>query len=273
MSMTDRFLVAITLSLTLGLGCVGEEPAAEDPGGDHDIERSTHAVVDRTGEWSQDGNGVKYLMPRDIGFCYLVRVSGAFRGAGERVQLGTRALPNSTTMFWTLEVATLQSGTSARARCVRWTQLNTTPAAPPSFAQTSSAGRPADVGSISYVSYLSGLSGEFNGGGEVASLHRNYADWQLIASSLSGSGVQAWGVKNASARPINVGVTQPWTQMPGYYPLMSSDLGFCALDSISGELMGGGEYVEIVLSESYWWIGGASQQEGVGGVAQCFYYN
>lgn len=59
-----------------------------------------------------------------------------------------------------------------------------------------------------------------------------------------------------------------WHQGEAPIRLIRKDQGFCALSLVTGGFAGGGEIVKVWIGpDDYWYLGGQSQQEGVG--AEC----
>lgn len=61
-----------------------------------------------------------------------------------------------------------------------------------------------------------------------------------------------------------------WTQGQPSAVLHSTSTHWCVLTNVHGRMHGNGERVELGTDKGRWVLSGASQQEGVGGVASCF---
>jgi hypothetical protein len=62
--------------------------------------------------------------------------------------------------------------------------------------------------------------------------------------------------------------TAKWSQGQPPVRLIRVEEGFCALTQVTGSFQGGGESVRVYVGDDgYWYLGGDSQQEGVG--AEC----
>jgi len=61
-----------------------------------------------------------------------------------------------------------------------------------------------------------------------------------------------------------------WSQGQSNKQLRPVETHHCVLTRVNGDFDGGGEEVKVYQSGGYWFLGGQSQQQGVGGKAYCF---
>ena len=61
-----------------------------------------------------------------------------------------------------------------------------------------------------------------------------------------------------------------WSQGKAFKQMESTQTHVCILTKVTGDFDGGGEEVKVFQASGYWYLGGKSQQTGVGGQAYCF---
>lgn len=64
-----------------------------------------------------------------------------------------------------------------------------------------------------------------------------------------------------------------WSQYGSTVQMMPTSTHVCVLTRVAGDFDGGGEQVKVYQYGGYWFMGGGSQQSGVGGQAWCFAKN
>jgi len=61
-----------------------------------------------------------------------------------------------------------------------------------------------------------------------------------------------------------------WSQGQGHKKMEAVSTHVCVLTKVSGDFDGGGEEVKTYQANGFWYLGGKSQQSGVGGQSYCF---
>ncbi len=64
-----------------------------------------------------------------------------------------------------------------------------------------------------------------------------------------------------------------WSQGLSSVQMQPTSTHVCVLTKVSGDFDGGGESVRLYQSNGWWFMGGSSQQSGIGGQAYCFAHN
>ncbi|MBV8869127.1 MAG: hypothetical protein JOY65_06895 [Acetobacteraceae bacterium] len=278
------------------------------------------AVDYPSGGWTQ-GQPPRLLMSENDGFCFLNRVTGEFRGSGEKV------LVYHENGNWYIGGTSQQQDLGGNALCVRWNAVSSTLGATRMISEGFAiqgqhnqgtfdtilndlplVPHPSDADAVhswtrkiwwgDAVSYLAGMSGQFDGGGEsisvfqstdprgpsVLAAHSEAKDGFMRASGISvffgqphsGQLARFWG-PNGGNRPIQAageyGVNS--AAGPADVAMAPYDQAFCFFTRISGKFRGGGEFVSIGVnpSDNRWHLsarhlsGGAP--DGVAATAHC----
>jgi hypothetical protein len=207
--------------------------------------------------WRQ-GDRKKFMEPRYTSFCYITKISGKFRGAGEKVEIGSS--PYGNTEYWTISGSSEQSGVTVHARC---SPLD--PGASVSAQKSWKQGDPAVQLAPRYnfmdftnnYCFLTRVMGNFQGTTEnVAVYHDDYSWW------LGGSSQQN-GVAGA-ARCLNVrhdynvlekSIAAPFagTRTTEEIKYWMGEQSACFIQRIQGNLNGNGENVETSVSDTGMW--------------------
>jgi hypothetical protein len=122
------------------------------------------------------------------------------------------------------------------------------------------------------VCFLTGIGGQFHGGGETVQVYQSTCGsstcWYLGGQALS-QGV--WASANCVGVASTADYTReyPWSQGQSMQRLNSTSNYVCFLTSIAGHFAGGGEYVTVGKGSGFWYITGGSQQQGVAAGARC----
>ncbi|WP_437723134.1 hypothetical protein [Sorangium sp. So ce861] len=112
--------------------------------------------------------------------------------------------------------------------------------------------------------FLTRVTGKFQGGGEAVYSYVSGGSWYLGGRSL------AQGI-SARARCVSMPASAEYSwgqrQQPVY---MGTAAGrTCFLTRVTGHFEGGGEWVHVYVSGGSWYLGGGSEQDGVGASARC----
>jgi hypothetical protein len=247
--------------------------------------------------WDQYQGFPTVMMGSGDGICLLQGVTGNFRGGGEAVWIRN----NGTN--WELNGTSQQSAVSARAMCVPFSAIQGADQGINYLIGTASAwatyngcawyetchgnGEFLDLWGQDSFCYLTGMSGEFNGGGEIISINPWAADHWYMMVFLQAEGGYIRGEAGclslvghsllrvtAGATPGYPSERYEWNQGDSWMQLPNEDRAFCGLDWITGHFQGGGENVDIYHNpDNTQWLGGNSQQAGVGVQASCMYYD
>lgn len=297
--MTKRMGWAIALTIAaMGSGCVAEMGSPHDeledgPPYDDDLEVGL-AVEALTSDieftWSQ-GQPEQWLMPEADGICMLTGVGGKFRGGGERVQVEVDPIHR----WWRLTGTSSQTGVSARARCLRWSEFSGLGAGRRvlgrfGYTDHGYGGdgypfweyRTCDfVGSNVAVSdqhstfcWLSSMSGLFEGGAENVHVRvHDDRNWRVGAQNCT---EEPFVDAGAMCADFGLGLRSAWytperTWRQGEAPV---DLGsvtgsVCGLTHVGGRFSGAGESVWITQRDGRWWLEGHSLSAGVEARARC----
>jgi hypothetical protein len=247
-------------------GCEGMSPA-----GAPETEQVAAAIsttgfdFDREYTWHQ-GQFATSLARLEEGYCFLTGVAGDFEGGGEAVQI---ALEDGT---WKLGGTSLQQGVSGRARCFPWHRLRANPDAPfnpgvilgPWVVAYQSigpqSGKLADLDNT--FCSLAGISGQFNGTGEVAEVNPTAEGWQATARTLADP-VQAMGqCVQLDAPPLHWGNEVTWRAGEDPVLVAPTVIAACMLTRVTGQFEGGGEHVELQVLGDHWVLSGGTFQPG-----------
>jgi hypothetical protein len=119
---------------------------------------------------------------------------------------------------------------------------------------------PAD----SQTCFLTGVTGDFEGGGESVHAYVVADSWYLGGSSLQG-GVAAF----ARCVPVRGSGEYFWSQGELARPMGGDADKACFLTYVTGHFEGGGEWVNTFTTGGSWYLGGNSLQQGVAAGARC----
>lgn len=116
--------------------------------------------------------------------------------------------------------------------------------------------------------FLTYVTGKFEGGGESVRLQIVNGQWQLTGSSSQ------TGVAAGARCQLNVAATDQtaeayWVQGQRAINLGSANNRACFLTGVQGKFAGAGEAVQVQKAGEYYFLGGQSQQAGVGARARC----
>jgi len=261
--------------------------------------------------WSQ-GEQIKFLKSGNDFVCVLTRVTGHFQGGGEQVLLSLEqsgvANAAGEASTWILGGSSLQKGVSAAAYCFRKDKFLSSGTArwnSERFATNAKSGASCVTSSTEAwwgdaATYLSGMTGNFAGGGESIRIDQSSAGFTpslLVAKSCQpflGGYAQAF----FSGTPHTGTVAQFWgpsgkgaASVAGEYTVSATSLNpskvssirmapvseaMCYFTRIGGKFRGGGEYVEIVPETNrqgltVWVLRAQSlQSDGVSAGARCY---
>ena len=127
-----------------------------------------------------------------------------------------------------------------------------------------------DIGSAAtQFCFLTSISGKFEGGGESIHLKVENGRWLLTGSSNQ-VGVEALARCQVVTNPV-ITDESTWMQPQGTREMflgLTSDRA-CFLMGVQGRFRGAGEAVWVRRAGDSLWLGGQSQQAGVGGWARC----
>ena len=254
--------------------------------------------------WNQ-GDPPRRLEPVSRYVCVLTGVSGHFQGGGEKVLL--RAQEGGEDPHWILEGASQQKGVRATAVCYskgafltegtdRAHSTSIGRAVPGSGCRTANV----PVAFPNAASYISGMSGNFAGGGEMITInHRPHLISILNVSSCqpflagfaqyfrAGSRDTTrrgffWGPNNTRAAVHVAGeYAAASSQGPAMVRMAPVENAMCYFTRLGGKFRGGGEAAEIVpesnsLGMKVWTLRVRSlqaQPHGVFASARCYSLN
>jgi hypothetical protein len=203
------------------------------------------------------------FLPTDMGtirgrICLLTRMSGHFEGGGEFVEI----VPSGG--HWWLQGGSQQVGVSARARCLQVSSYGG------EYVVTVISGQ--GIAGLDPAPALCGftrVSGKFKTlylDGDAVSIVPAPGGSQLIVSSSSGEWLSA-SARCFTGAKSTARVT--WSDaLPVPLPIIGGN-AFCFLTEIAGHFEGGGEYLEVIPSNNFWWINGGTLQGGLEGQALC----
>jgi hypothetical protein len=236
------------------------------------IETQSSAITWRRYSWEQGQPAVNMGSGADR-VCFLTGVHGSFRGGGEAV----RVLNANGT--WLLTGSSQQSGVGGTAACVSQAPL-TQPVFPGRYSLEyvwRQGNAPVNMGSTNgRVCFLTGMSGKFEGGGEMIRTRVSNGSWFLDGTS-SQAGVAAWAYCLGGV-PYTVEKSYDQTQGSGTFlfsdPKM--DAAVCALTRVQGKFRGATESVAVdfhpdIPQIAGWYMYVHSNQAGVGMGARCIF--
>jgi hypothetical protein len=122
--------------------------------------------------------------------------------------------------------------------------------------------------------FLTGVTGDFDGGAEWVELYTSGTGWILRGDS-SKTDLGAWArcVAVSPDRPFKLTELRSWEQVGPDRRAKSlgitTDEGFCFPTMIKGEFEGRGENVSVYVSENTWLLFGRSEATDVAVSAQC----
>ena len=256
------------------------------------VSNSSEALLITQTTWTQGvspAQGVDTLMNTSVGFCYLSKIAGSFRGNGESVYLDT------STYSWVLHGTSSQSGVTATASCIPFSALKhgsdyfssiyisnygTDWIGWPSKASSGSFGGP------NQFCFLTGFRGETNGMSEGLAVVPSANGWALNAYHQSGTGVQGQlaciaRISGGIALADSVNFTPPPSDCSGascnsVFTVSHPQNNFCVLNALYGRLRGSGESASVFptlpgnLTSSFVTL--HSQQNGIRGGTSCAYF-
>jgi hypothetical protein len=190
--------------------------------------------------------------------CFLLSVTGKFKGGGERIQIHIDGNKQ-----WVLDGSSLQTTeqpVAATVGCLDAPKLSN------EFVW--SQGQPSqNLGPMqdANLCFLTSMTGDFEGGGESIQVAGDGVSWQLGGRS------QQLGVA-ATARciPARSASFSSWSQ--GEIPTDMGGLAgrVCFLNAVTGHFEGDGESLSIQPAGDRWQLSGTSLQQAVSGTAECF---
>lgn len=281
----------------------GDEPVAEE------VSALNPSYNSQLYTWIQGTVGPVKMKDTANWFCSLTRVTGAFRGGGEQI----RVFANSDG-FWYLTGASQQSGVAGDARC--WlkshflgvSQTGTTQPArwisdEFSVVSSGSGGFPVKFCALTglastwwgdAVTSLTGISGNFQGGSEIAQVRQSNDGF--TASLLSAATCQNWlasfgysffvGNPSTGKAALFQGPNGTGTAAAaGEYAtsgalvyMARTDRAMCTFTRIAGNFAGGGEWAQITPviapdNSEVWGLVTGSQQSGIFAQAHCYLFD
>ncbi len=239
--------------------------------------------------WSQYDQYPRRMMRVDDGFCYLTAVHGNFRGGGEVVRIWNQD------GYWMLGGQSGQQDVTGVATCVSyssiqgsigrsmdsswtWIEANTCPWLLACGINNTNS---VELGKRGDFCYLTGMGGRFDGGGEDIDIRSTYDGIPILHVKTLVERGYIYGAAacirpNAAPSGYSRYITSPatWNQGEKFVRLMKGTEGFCTFTEIHGGFYGNGEEVAIFYNseDGFWYLGGRSQQDGVGATARCFVY-
>jgi hypothetical protein len=282
------------------------------------------AYITATGTWSQDNPNIPYLVSSANNYCYLTHVVGHFVGGGEWVHVYIDSDNN-----WRVGGGSQQQNVAASANCLaysnfipeaglfggpapgavnNWTGESSASSGPCPNCSSFGSGNAFGVGASANIwqgdsaAMLSGMTGQFNGGGEIVQVEEAtspYAANVLNVQALSPNGVGAWaralfvGVPHSGYKPKFYGanggpgpIGAPYsasTSGNGWIgtttvTMIPAKLGICYFTKIGGIFAGWGESATIgtvsINGKEYWNLTVTSgQPNGTFAEAQCYAFN
>jgi hypothetical protein len=256
--------------------------------------------------WTQ-GQSLTILKPGEQYVCVLTRVTGHFQGEGERVQLELEPGSANTTV-WTMSGTSLQKGVSAQAYCFRKDHFLSSGSArwiSEKFERFATAGSKCATATAQTwwgdaATFLTGMSGNFAGGGESVSVQQSsngFTPSVLTAKSCQPF-VRGFAYSFFAGQPHSGSVAQFWgpngkgsAAVAGEYAAFASSLNqtkvmsvqmapvneaMCYFTRLGGKFRGGGEFAEIVpqvnaQGVTVWTLRVQSlQPDGVWANARCY---
>lgn len=292
--------------LLFGVSCAAAALSAREAS-------ASPSYIIKEGTWTQTANGATPLIDANNNYCWLTGVSGKFVGDGESIKVYT------TNGTWMIGGSSQQTGVSGWAHCLAHIFLRTEQGASFWTGSFSANTGPVDgrscflffecVPQIDGFVYqnawqgdaalmVSGITGQFNGGGEIVATEQAGNPWDYNVFHLnagSPNGVGGW------AEAFFVGIPQSGF-VPAFYgpsggPLTANDAGeytaaaypnnpavvrmaptekaFCYFTEISGAFAGSGERAQIVTEVAggveYWSLYVTSgQSNGTFANARCY---
>jgi hypothetical protein len=317
---TSRFFRSLVISLLVGAACddgsfdeataADEAAVADEALAESEEELGTYVTGPHT--WQTGTWGPTRLEQVATHVCVLARVSGNFRGGGEALQVY-----QSSDGYWYLGGRS-QTWVSGSAYCFRRNRF-TGPAPSGSFfperwlsgegrvaVQTGSAWSPftgwmvfpayssVDMWQGDAATFITGISGELNGGGEWVSVAqandgwtpsrlyvRSNATWAegrahsfFVGAPQTGRPARFWGPAGVGA----AGASGEYSVTNGQVFMAPTDTAMCYLTEVRGALRGAGEVVELftafdVNGRERWVLRTQSGQDGMTAAARCFLFN
>jgi hypothetical protein len=279
------------------------------------------SYITATNTWSQDNPNIPPLISSANNFCYLTHVVGHFVGGGEWVHVYIDSDNN-----WRIGGGSQQQNVAASANCLaysnfipeaglfggpapgavnNWTgevSVNSGPCPNCSSSGAFGVGASVDIWQGDAAAMLSGMTGQFNGGGEIVQVDEATSPSTfnvLNVQALSPNGVGAWaralfvGVPQSGYKPKFYGSTGGPGPIGAPYsvtasssrgiatttvPMIPTNLGICYFTKIGGIFAGWGESATIgtvlINGKEYWNLTVTSgQPNGTFAEAQCYAFN
>jgi hypothetical protein len=273
----------MSVSLIVGMSwsaCVADQGAEDADDGlaaedARELSSSEQALSwENTYIWRQGGT------PRNMGstdtrFCVLTRIQGRFRGAGEWVAI------SNVDGHWELDGRSQQIDVEAEATC--FPRVIGTAKYGVSSAVEWRQGEPAKIlGPLrDRACFLTGISGRFDSGDVSVNIEPSNIDGWRLNGRFPGS-KSLWAKARCVTPPAGsipgafIGPAINWSQGKSSVQTTLSTRSFvCGLSSMRGNFNGKGEYLHAFRArnetntDTVWWLGGGSQQTGVGGQMTC----
>jgi hypothetical protein len=121
--------------------------------------------------------------------------------------------------------------------------------------------------------FLGSVSGQFDGAGESVRVYIDQNGYWWLGGTSQRTGVAGHAVcipRDYWGQELAISQAYTWSQVwPGAVYLGSDTNTVCFLTRVVGSFKGAGEWVGVYRSGGSWWLGGGSQQAGVGASARC----
>ena len=103
----------------------------------------------------------------------------------------------------------------------------------------------------------------------------------LVGCTLNGTGADGAGAASGVLDPEGAVASKSealswisgpyvWNQSDAVVAMQLVSTHICVLARVQGRFGGGGESVSVTEDGNFWYLGGASQQQGMGGAAYCY---
>jgi hypothetical protein len=268
--------------------------------------------ISAQGTWSQGDTGPVPLANANTNFCYLTRVSGHYVGGGESVRVY-----EDSTQTWYVGGSSYQQGVTASANCIPYAAFTPEPGGIDNgvgfFYQNtgtdnscgtfgcpfSVAPPPENIWQGDAAVMISGITGQFLGGGEWVGVAQATSPWAYNTFTViaqSPNGVGAWAQALFVGRPqsgftpsfygpsgsgVKAGVAGVYTASasagsPSAFTWMApTSQSICYFTEIGGAFAGSGESVAITTAVWYgveYWVLEVSSMQANGTFAQARCY-
>jgi hypothetical protein len=108
---------------------------------------------------------------------------------------------------------------------------------------------------------LAGMSGQFNGTGEVAEVNPDEDGWHAVARTVADP-VQALGQCVGLDGPVYWAFETTWRAGEDAKQVAPAAVTACMLTRVTGQFEGGGEHVELQVLGDHWVLSGGTFQPG-----------